>query len=437
MATERTTDGEAAEPSSAAPGTTLRESLEDADILLWYTTREGKQISEKAIEDIVRAQSLLGTGERNPEVEAQFWVAFRELATAARPASIDSILATYSYPHGNYGRSGRRFLSDAAVTKKWYTYASIFVLVCITLIQIYWFLGTTWRTDLESNRAELNTIAASMREMIFKVEAGQYRQMLRNEPVVASSTDSHAPGNQTFGVVVTDGAGAEPAGLDIDDESRIKLDYENAALRGQRVAYMLYGNYEMLKVWDFVTNFLPKGDKQRWTDRPPAQGVSEARFALPANGSEFEAPESIRRFLDELYNGAEFLKTQYVASLEVEHALVNSKSMLATLSQYVLPLLYGLLGALAYILRTLSREIQNVTFTRGSEIRYSLRWPLGMLGGVTVGLFFDPGELSGLAVVTPLGLAFLAGYGVELLFTGLDRMVSAFTNDGTERPKTA
>jgi hypothetical protein len=118
-------------------------------------------------------------------------------------------------------------------------------------------------------------------------------------------------------------------------------------------------------------------------------------------------------------------------------ALLNSKSTLAILSQYVLPLLYGLLGALAYILRTLSREIQNVTFTRGSEIRYSLRWPLGMLGGVTVGLFFDPADLTGFAAITPLGLAFLAGYGVELLFTGLDRLVSAFTGDGGERPKAA
>jgi hypothetical protein len=116
---------------------------------------------------------------------------------------------------------------------------------------------------------------------------------------------------------------------------------------------------------------------------------------------------------------------------------LNSKSALAIFSQYVLPLLYGLLGALAYILRTLSREIQNVTFTRGSEIRYSLRWPLGMLGGVTVGLFFDPADVSGLAAITPLGLAFLAGYGVELLFTGLDRMVSAFAGEGPERPKIA
>jgi hypothetical protein len=136
-------------------------------------------------------------------------------------------------------------------------------------------------------------------------------------------------------------------------------------------------------------------------------------------------------------NLSEIEKSLFENTSAIELGLLNSKSALAIFSQYVLPLLYGLLGALAYILRTLSREIQNVTFTRGSEIRYSLRWPLGMLGGVTVGLFFDPADLSGLAAITPLGLAFLAGYGVELLFTGLDRMVSAFAGEGPERPKIA
>ena len=60
-----------------------------------------------------------------------------------------------------------------------------------------------------------------------------------------------------------------------------------------------------------------------------------------------------------------------------------------------------------------------------------------MLGGVTVGLFFDPADLTGIAAITPLGLALLAGYGVELLFTGLDRIVSAFTGEGADRARTA
>ena len=60
-----------------------------------------------------------------------------------------------------------------------------------------------------------------------------------------------------------------------------------------------------------------------------------------------------------------------------------------------------------------------------------------MLAGVTVGLFFDPADFSGFAAITPLGLAFLAGYGVELVFTGFERMVNAFAGEGTERPKAA
>jgi hypothetical protein len=120
---------------------------------------------------------------------------------------------------------------------------------------------------------------------------------------------------------------------------------------------------------------------------------------------------------------------------ELETVLSISKSLPAILSQYLLPLLYDLLGSLTYILRTLSKEIQDVTFTQGSATRYSLRWPLGMLAGVTIGLLFDPTQFAGLAAITPLGVAFLAGYGVELFFTGLDWLVRAFTGEGPERPK--
>jgi hypothetical protein len=58
-----------------------------------------------------------------------------------------------------------------------------------------------------------------------------------------------------------------------------------------------------------------------------------------------------------------------------------------------------------------------------------------MLAGVTVSLFFDPTQFVGLAAITPLAIAFLAGYGVELFFTGLDGLVRTFTREGPERPK--
>jgi hypothetical protein len=81
----------------------LEESLGDASVLLWFATREGKEVGDGVLRDIVNAQSKLKEGAPDPRVEGSFWMAYRDLAKAVRPASVDSILATHT---------------DAAATKK-------------------------------------------------------------------------------------------------------------------------------------------------------------------------------------------------------------------------------------------------------------------------------------------------------------------------------
>ena len=44
----------------------LSESLEDARVLLWYATREGKQLPEDMVQTIVDAQSLLALASTTP-----------------------------------------------------------------------------------------------------------------------------------------------------------------------------------------------------------------------------------------------------------------------------------------------------------------------------------------------------------------------------------
>ena len=77
------------ETISAAQDRPLKESLADASVLLWYATREGKEVAEKSISDIVLAQSSLSAGTRDPEVESRFWAALRALAAAVKPASVE------------------------------------------------------------------------------------------------------------------------------------------------------------------------------------------------------------------------------------------------------------------------------------------------------------------------------------------------------------
>jgi len=98
------------------------------------------------------------------------------------------------------------------------------------------------------------------------------------------------------------------------------------------------------------------------------------------------------------------------------------------MSLYILPILYGLVGACAYILRTISQQIKTRTFTRASKIRLQLRMVLGALAGFSIAWFVGgEGQASTVANVTPFALAFLGGYSVELLFSAMDTFVEAFT----------
>jgi hypothetical protein len=121
-------------------------------------------------------------------------------------------------------------------------------------------------------------------------------------------------------------------------------------------------------------------------------------------------------------------------------ALATLKMILDFLAAYLLPALYGLLGACAFVLRQLSadlsRDFSTLRFAHDSRVRYSLRLNIGVLAGLAVGWFIDPTqEGSVVANLSPLALAFVAGYGSDLLFAVLDRIVNAFsTQPAAEAP---
>jgi len=101
--------------------------------------------------------------------------------------------------------------------------------------------------------------------------------------------------------------------------------------------------------------------------------------------------------------------------------------LLVFLSGYLLPMLYGLLGACAFVLRKLSDEIDKLTYANDARVRYSLRLNIGLLAGLAVGWFIKPGAGDATLIsLSPLALAFIAGYGSDLFFVALDRIVQAF-----------
>ncbi|NJN79025.1 MAG: hypothetical protein HC797_00295, partial [Anaerolineales bacterium] len=111
--------------------------------------------------------------------------------------------------------------------------------------------------------------------------------------------------------------------------------------------------------------------------------------------------------------------------------------VLVVLQSYLLPLLYGILGAATSVLRTLSGQIEKVTFSESAGIQHVLRISLGALAGIMVGWFsflWSSETTTFLGSVSPLAIAFLVGYNIELFFSLMDVALTRVTEASRKNP---
>jgi hypothetical protein len=101
----------------------------------------------------------------------------------------------------------------------------------------------------------------------------------------------------------------------------------------------------------------------------------------------------------------------------------------ARLTNVYLPLLLGFLGAHAFLLRRMAKDITERTFARGSAFNHLVRGGLGALAGLASTWLLTPEAVGGASLKSlPIwALAFVAGYGIELVFAFMDRIIAAFT----------
>jgi hypothetical protein len=142
-----------------------------------------------------------------------------------------------------------------------------------------------------------------------------------------------------------------------------------------------------------------------------------------------------------------FFLRLHIAGNSIAHTpwsyIYQVKAKINLLVTWLLPGLYGLLGACVYLLREL-------VFRHGSKLSEDrrivgtlllpLRIALGGLAGIIIGWFWIPGSIgnSNSAVIpissVPFGLAFMAGYSIDTLFLLLDRVKRTIdTSDVAER----
>jgi hypothetical protein len=95
-----------------------------------------------------------------------------------------------------------------------------------------------------------------------------------------------------------------------------------------------------------------------------------------------------------------------------------------------LPVLYAVLGTCAYLLRRFEQETAAKTFIPSRA--NSARFVIAGIAGAVVGLFNF--TISEGASISPLAIAFLAGYAIDVFFSFLETLTSGMTRNASPPP---
>ncbi len=99
-------------------------------------------------------------------------------------------------------------------------------------------------------------------------------------------------------------------------------------------------------------------------------------------------------------------------------------------SACVLPVLYALLGACAYLLRLFEQQLRTRTLTETDG--HVAHFVVAAISGAVIGLFSNLNFGQG-ASLSPLAVAFLVGYAVDVFFSFLEGMIQSVSRARGER----
>jgi hypothetical protein len=248
-------------------------------------------------------------------------------------------------------------------TLKWYRWVTICLLVIILPLSIFLFVNTSLSNELSELIKESDPLALTLRERII---------VLFQSSPPQSATLPPQSGRETDVVTVLQ-----------QFATTSRLLYSRASLLNQ-----LMDDVES----DPLRNWYPK-DKTIVLELPLPLAVAKD------------------------VSDAAIYKMQWYQNFRAYAKAVQQSNLVVfgAITAYVLPILYSLLGALAYALRALSQEAATRTYVPSSAP--FARMIIALIAGLVVGLF---GNLTQGISLSPLAIAFLVGYGVELFFSLLD-----------------
>ncbi|MEO0818930.1 MAG: hypothetical protein AAF074_00755 [Pseudomonadota bacterium] len=361
--------------------------IQNAQELLSYGVERGLDLRPEHISVVTEAIHYHGTDGWTLELEQRFLNAYREMSAAFDGVSTETIAAS------------KRF-------------GFVYTLIIALLGAVFLYFLISKQNELVRLQDSSSSFDRLYQEMT-GTEA-QIETLLRTE--TGLTTQIAAIGAQ----MKQPGTPVEQLGA--LDSQRTELSRErDKTLAELKVKELLRTRLEhqVNAQFQVISELLPQAENDTQPERPSSWlSVDEAELAVWERQMEaWRSRQAARQPAERFY------------------VLQQAKSQIVFYNAYLLPALYGLLGTAAFVLRAFSRELRRLTLQSENILNYMIRLPLGALSGVAVGLILTEETVpEGLAGITPIALAFIAGYSVEILFAAMDRIVMAFGGEQQRRP---
>lgn len=356
------------------PSKSLILAIENSQIMLSYITDRGLNVRKELVEIVVKARYLLVNNLLTVDDEISFRMAYREMSKLIKPVTVDSLVASVLYDYDDEEIAGNQSDTDdknkIKLPKKSRNNG----------------LGNLSRRSvrLYTLFTVLTMVCLLFLQIYFFLGSTCLNNIQKCNKQISEKEERH---NELILVL---NSGTENPSLSLECESIENDIYE---LNSEKQC-----NIDHLKPW--------------------VKSLRGFAFSKQIN--------------DSIAKNDSSTDVQSVADADMKisvETIQEAQNYLLILGIYILPLLYGLIGGFTFVLRELISEIRNLTFARGTNTKYLLRIILGAIAGLSIGLFWGDIEKTqqfGLASLSPMLLAFIAGYCVEYLFQFLEKFVSGF-----------
>ncbi|MCA9709194.1 MAG: hypothetical protein KDK70_25340 [Myxococcales bacterium] len=348
----------------------LEEAIYASKMLLTYCSQERIPVSREALRVLVGAQhrDASESAESRRDFEVEFWSAFNQVMATVAPVTIESLaasLGTYDFaPRDAPGAPPivRRTLAQQTVAR----FRRVALLVLLVLLGVQGYMD--WGRMAHDQLQALGEEQAELEDEMTRLMASSKDE----DPLVVRGTPS----------------------------------YEHLVRQRSAVEAQLANNFGALESWSFWSSWADASDGKINPYR--LHVLDQELLTLTDEGAALALAHE--RKLAE-------------TDTEKYELMVTAGMILSLLQAYVLPLLYGLLGASLYVLRTLQHQVRKRTYSPASNADFRIHMSLGALAGIAIGWLLSPGNDTSTSL-SSFALAFLAGYSIDVLFSLMDGLIA-------------